>query len=160
MEALGINLFSLIVYVVLFFIIYRLLKKYLLPGLSKSISERQKLIADNISLQKKLEEEEANLEKENKAFQQKLVKANKIKEQELIDKANKEAEAIITTAKNKSKIVLEDAQTAAKLAEDKLNKQFDERVAKKAAALLQELDKDNKLNLDNIKISQALNKIK
>lgn len=109
MEALGLNLNYLISYIVNFFLLYLLLKKFVFPSISKMLEERKQRIAEGLTAadaaRREAEEERkqlmAQLEAERAEAQQRVAaasaQAEKVKE-EILAEARREAEQIRTNA--------------------------------------------------------------
>jgi F-type H+-transporting ATPase subunit b len=159
MEALGINLFSIAVYTVLFVIVYVLLNKYLLPGLRRSINDRQKLIEDNVRMQGELKQDaEAQQVKLQKKEKEVVSEARKRGEQIITD-AETEASEIIKSAKNKAQNILADGKIALETKEQKLVDKLNEEVRLAAVKLAKEVyGKDGK-EIDAQAVAKAVAEI-
>jgi len=157
MEALGINLFSIAVYTVLFVIVYVLLNKYLLPGLRRSINDRQKLIEDNVRMQGELKQD-AEAQQVKLQKKEKEVEARKRGEQIITD-AETEASEIIKSAKNKAQNILADGKIALETKEQKLVDKLNEEVRLAAVKLAKEVyGKDGK-EIDAQAVAKAVAEI-
>ncbi len=109
MAALGLNLNYLISYIVNFFLLYLLLKKFVFPAISQMLEDRKKRIAEGLTAadaaRREAEEERkrlmAQLEAERAEAQQRVAAASahaeKVKE-EILAEARREAEQIRTNA--------------------------------------------------------------
>ncbi len=109
MAALGLNFNYLLSYVVNFFILYFLLKKFVFPAVSQMLDDRKKRIAEGLTAadaaRREAEEERkqlmAQLEAERAEAQQRVAaasaQAEKVRE-EILAEARREAEAIRTNA--------------------------------------------------------------
>jgi len=109
MAALGLNLNYLLSYIVNFFLLYILLKKFVFPPVARMLDERKKRIAEGLTAadaaRREAEEERkklmAQIEAERSEAQQRVAaassQAEKVKEVILAD-AHREAEAIKTNA--------------------------------------------------------------
>jgi F-type H+-transporting ATPase subunit b len=148
MDALGINLFSIIVYCILFLIIYLALEKFLLPGIRKSIEERKNLMQANLEKENKLKDTETELLNNIKENEKKVLKEASETQEELVMRASTEATQIIEKAKVKAKNILEDAQNALEAKEKKLDETFNLEVEKRALELVKEFYGENKEELD------------
>jgi F0F1-type ATP synthase membrane subunit b/b' len=139
MDALGINIQSLLIYLALFGIVYSIISKALLPALLKSIDERSILIAqvrkdkERIGIDKTAAEDQVKqLEKET------LVKATE-KANTVVDEADKEAVIIIKKANETAKSVVSDAQAAIEKKKESLQAKFDEEVTALVGSVLSEM---------------------
>jgi len=109
MAALGLNFNYLLSYIVNFFLLYFLLKKFVFPAISQMLEDRKKRIAEGLTAadaaRREAEEERkklmAQLEAERAEARQQVAaasaRAEKIKEEKL-DEARREAEQIRTNA--------------------------------------------------------------
>lgn len=110
MQALGFNLLSFIIYVLLFVALYFVLNKFLVPPLLKNIAERKKLIKDNLKLQEEIEDHKKRLEEESKENLKAVLKKAEAQAEEIISQANKEAKEIVDSAKEKSRTMLDEVR--------------------------------------------------
>ncbi len=109
MAALGLNFNYLLSYIVNFFLLYFLLKKFVFPAISQMLDDRKKRIAEGLTAadaaRREAEEERkklmAQLEAERAEAQQRVAaasaQAEKVKE-DILAQARREAEAIKTSA--------------------------------------------------------------
>ncbi len=109
MASLGLNLNYLISYIVNFFLLYILLKKFVFPAVSQMLEDRKKRIAEGLAAadvaRREAEEERkrlmAQLEAERAEAQKRVAaasaQAEKVRE-EILAQARREAEAIRTRA--------------------------------------------------------------
>ena len=109
MAALGLNFNYLLSYIVNFFILYFLLKKFVFPAISQMLEDRKKRIAEGLTAadaaRREAEEERkqlmAQLEAERAEAQQRVAaasaQAEKVRE-EILAEARREAEQIRTNA--------------------------------------------------------------
>ena len=110
MQALGFNLLSFIINLVLFPVLFVVLNKFLVPPLLKNINARKKLLEDNLKLQAEIELHKEKLEKEAKQKEAKLIEKAELQAEEIISQANTEAKSIVETAKEKSKTMLDEVK--------------------------------------------------
>jgi F-type H+-transporting ATPase subunit b len=161
MDALGINLFSIVVYTILFIIIFIALEKFMLPGIRKSIAERKKLIEANQQKEQKLKDMETELVSKMNEDEKRVLKEAGNTSEEILTRASSEAQQIIEKAKSKAKNILDDAQNALVSKESKLDESFTKKVETRAMELLKEFYSDNKEELDQKlveKFQKSLNK--
>lgn len=159
MEALGINLNSIIIYTILFVIVLVLLQKYLFPGLQKSIAERKKLIADNVEKSKQLVEDQSRFVEDMSTKEKETLEAARNRKEEILAAAEKEAEEILAAAKKKAEITLDEAKSVLKNKQEKLEADYSERVRKAALTISKEVYGENNPNIDPAKIAKVLSEL-
>ncbi len=159
MEALGINLFSIAVYTILFVIVFVLLNKYLLPGLRRSINDRQKLIEDNIRMQGELKQDaEAQHAKMQQKEKEVVLEARKRGEQIVAD-AEAEAAEIVKSAKGKAQNILSDGKIALDTKEQKLVDKLNEEVRLAAVKLARDIYGTDGKEIDAQAVAKAVAEI-
>jgi F-type H+-transporting ATPase subunit b len=160
MEALGINIFSLVVYSILFFIVYLLLEKFLLPKLRENIEARRNLIEDTVEGNKKLEKDKAEFHEVLKAEQKKKLIETSKQAEEMLQSAEGEASEVVNKAKHKASNVLSDARQAGLTRQQKLEAKFDKEVKATAVEILKELKGKNIDELNPVELRDLINKVK
>ncbi len=159
MEALGINLNSIIIYVILFTILYIVIDKKFLPSLRKTLAARQKEI-QNIS-KLKSEAEEAKVALESKVNEQ-LKKAQnqaRTESKELLEQSKNKADEIITQAEKKADSILKEAKIAQEQMLSKLKDQYEKDVRAGVIFMLSEVFDQDIKSVDPIKVKEALDKL-
>ena len=87
MEALGINIFNIIIYIILFIVLYFVLDKYLLKSMMKMLAKRQQDLKGLQSQKETMQKSEAELNTKHGELKTEVKKEN----QEAFDKIIKEA---------------------------------------------------------------------
>lgn len=160
MEALGINIFSLAIYSILFFGVYLLLDKFLLPQLRSNIEARKKLIADNLSDRESLDKEKMEFKEVLKAEQKKQLIETSKQAEEILNSAEGEAATLVSKAKGKATNVLSDARQAGINRQQKLQEKFEKEVKATAVELLKELNGRKIEDLNPVELRELMRKIK
>lgn len=126
---LGIDLWSVLLYLVNFGIILWILARFVYKPLMKFVDTRREMIAKNVSeaeelretFEAKMKEQEERLTSESAAAQEKLAAAKKFAKQEaktIITEAQSQRDAIVTDAHAQSQVImggiLDEAQGATK----------------------------------------------
>lgn len=108
---LGLIVWTLLAFLVVFFI----LKKFAWPAIINGLSEREKTIADSLATAEKIKAEMAQMKNENEA----LLAAAREERANMIKDARTTADKMVTEAKDKAKAeydkILSDAQNAIEL---------------------------------------------
>lgn len=156
MDALGINVFSLVVYSLLFLIVYLLLDKYLLPGLRRNIKARQELIAANVAKVKELEEETARQQTQLSATEKEVLTVAKSRQEEIVAAAETEAREIISKAKQKAQGILADSKTAIQHKQQALEAEFEHKLNERLGQVFTYLNQEQKLAIDTASLKKAV----
>lgn len=156
MDALGINVYNLLIYIALFIVVFILLSKFLFPALSKSIDERIQLLENNKKMKAKLESDEKSMQENIKTQETEVLKEAKAQASQIISAAETEAMDIQKKAKVKADRVLEEAKSAVKIQEEKLKEQYEKDVRTMAVRIVKEVYSED---LDAEKVSSVFKKI-
>ncbi len=159
MDALGINIFNIVVYTVLFIILYVVLRKYLAKPVMEMLEKRAAAVAkvqadkDELAIKyDELEKSKAKLteemQQELKAEREKSLADAKAEKQNIITAAKKEAEMIV--AKANQKLEQERKQQEVLLAE---------KVEQATIKVLKEIYNTEKSSIDKKLIQKALQEL-
>ncbi len=159
MEALGINLFNIIIYTILFAILMVVLKKYLTKPVTDMLDKREadikfvheqkeKLHTAEVELETQKEKLEAEVISANKASREEVLKAAREEKAQILEEAHKEAAAIIASANKKLE---QDRKT--------LEDQTETKVQNAVAKVLKEVYGQEKTSVDRTLIQKALNEL-
>lgn len=158
MEALGINLVSIIIYTVLFVALYLIMDKYFLKKIFSILEKRQHELDKGYEYSKTAEEKLQNVEKEVAA----LIQNAKAESKQIKTDALKEAES-------ERKLILDKTKTEADGIIEKANKKFDEykkdyeskvksEISAQVVALVKEIVGSEK-NIDKALIDKYISKL-
>jgi len=159
MDALGINIFSILVYTILFGIIFIVLDKLLLPPLRKSIEARKHLIASNLLKSQELIDQRNSFTEEMRANEKEILQNSKLRAEEIIANSESEAIQLLKQAKAKSEEMLLDIKSALTIKESKLNATFIEKVRTASMNVFKAYYGEDE-KLDQVKLAKALETIK
>lgn len=159
MDALGINVQSLLIYLALFSVVYWIVAKFLIPALTKSIDERAAYIAKVGKDQEQLKIDKAEAEESGKKKEKATLSAATEKAAAVVSEAEAEAAVIVKKANETAKSIITDAQAAVENKKEQLEKNFDERVVNLVGAILTEMPEVAK-NYSSKDIAQLISKKK
>jgi F0F1-type ATP synthase membrane subunit b/b' len=144
MEALGINLQSLLIYLALFAGVYFIVVKFLIPPLSKSIDERAAFIEKVKKDRELLDQNVVKVSAQQKETEKEILKDSTEKANGVIEAAEKEADEIIKKANKDAKVIIADAQDAIEKKKVAIEKDFEMRVQKEVGELLAQMPEVSK----------------
>lgn len=154
--SLGIQLKPILIYTILFIIVFIIVNKVLLSKLFDIIEKRQKEIDEGMKLkgsyETKMQEVEGEKAKINDNVKSEIAKSEK----ELRAEVSEEQAAIIKKAEQEAADILESARSQSKLEKAKLEKDYDERVNKRAQELTVKILKEYDLKPDEKHINSIL----
>jgi F-type H+-transporting ATPase subunit b len=139
MDALGINIQSLLIYLALFSIVYWIVAKFLIPALTKSIDERAAFIEKVRKDKEQLGTDAVAATESHKKQEKEVLSKATEKASIVLTDAEKEAEAIIKKANETAKSIVSDAQAAIERKKASLEESFDERVVTLVGSVLTEM---------------------
>lgn len=143
MEALGINIINIFIYIALFLLLYKILDKFLLSKLDSILTEREGIVEKNLNLANEAEEKMAKAETKIEKDQQEIKELRTEVLKESKEQAQKEAEKIVDSAKAEAKEIVESAQKQTKIESAKQKQEFDKAVETRAKEVVSKLFKDN-----------------
>src|SRR3989304_6205394 len=160
MEALGLNIVSITIYIILFVVVYLLLNKFLVKKLLQIIEQRQQTAKENIDLKGNLQKQLEGMEQKKKEFFA-ATKAESMKTiAEVMQEAKAEKTKIIEQAKQEAQLIIEKAEKFLNLEREKLEDEMAGKVAEAARKVVQEGYQANKSEIDKKLIEQALKELK
>jgi len=161
MEALGIDLFTLIVQIVNFVILLFILKKVLYKPLLKAISERQKMLTSIETREKSIGILEATSEQKRKELLKSAQEegVNLLKEAEF--KAEEKRKAIIDKANIEAKDLIKKASAEADKIEKITKKEMEEKILNLSSIMVRKiLSETLDENVKQASVKKAVEKLK
>lgn len=150
-KSLGINIVDIIIYCSIFFIIFILVKKFLVTPIEKILDERAKAIHEINQNAKRADDKLlSSSDSAKKTISNAKEEANNILSQAK-EEAQKEAEIIITEARNKAKQIIEQANEKQKADAETLENKINIESSLKAKSILEKLLKGkNTISINDI----------
>jgi len=160
MEALGLNIVSITIYIILFVVVYLVLNKFLVKKLLQIIEQRQQTAKNSIDLQTNLQKQMAEMEQKKKeSFA--ATKAESMKTvAEVLHEAKAEKAKILEEAKKEAQAIVEKAEKFLDQERVKLEAEMAAKVEAAARKVVKEVYQANKTEIDQKLIEQALKGLK
>lgn len=159
MDALGINIFNIIVYTILFVLLCVILKKYLAGPLMSMLEKRAQAVHDVQKGQEDLAKNREELNNRSATLEEKLRKELKDEREKAITEAKAEKQKIIEAAKKEAEAIVEKANQRL----DQERKQQEQAMASKVqqatARVLKEVYHTDRKEIDPKLIQQALQEL-
>lgn len=159
MEALGLNLFNIIVYVILFVLVYVLLDKVLIKRLVGMIEKRQDELKTFAGDQEKLDREAKELETKKANIEKDLAKENNEKLNKIMLDMKKEKEKVLEEARKESSEIISEGRKKLSQEEQKLKAEMESKVELATKKALKEVYKIEKESIDKALINKAIKEI-
>ena len=159
MDALGINIVSIVIYTVLFVLVYLVLNKYLVKRIIEILEKRQLTVKENFVLKASLEKQNQQLEQQKKdTFTATKAEAEKTMAQ-VLKGAHTEKAKILEEAQQEAQEIIEKAEKFLENERTKLSLEMTDKVKTAAQKVVEEVYQTNKLDIDRKLIDKAISEL-
>jgi F0F1-type ATP synthase membrane subunit b/b' len=159
MEALGINIVDILIYIVLFFILYSVINSKVVRPLIDVIEKRKEEILENNKNKEKISEELENFEVEKDSIKNQLKTESKDEGSKIIASAKLEAKEILNKAKLESDEILSKAKSIIEIERTKYQQELNAKFENVLEQTIQEVYKTNKTEFDKSLIEKAIKQL-
>ena len=159
MEALGLNIFNIVIYVVLFTILYLVLNKFLIGKMIVMLEKRQQALIDAEAQKVKLGEQEVELKEKIAEVKEDLRKENKIAYDKVIDEARADKQEILAQARVEAEGIKEAAGKQLAIEKEKIEEEMSANVSVAVQKVMKQIYQGRKQEIDQNLIQKALKEL-
>ena len=159
MEALGLNIFNIVIYVVLFTILYLVLNKFLIGKMIVMLEKRQQALIDAEAQKVKLGEQEVELKEKIAEVKEDLRKENKIAYDKVIDEARADKQEILAQARVEAEGIKEAAGKQLAIEKEKIEEEMSANVSVAVQKVMEQIYQGRKQEIDQNLIQKALKEL-
>lgn len=159
MDALGINIFNIVIYTILFIVLFFMLKKYLAKPLTEMLEKRAKAVADVQNGKEEIVKERDELNKRSTSLEEKLKREMKDEHDKVILETKQERQKMLADAKAEADAII--AKANARLDQERkvLDEEMTGKIEKAAIKVLKEVYNTEKTSIDPKLIQKALQEL-
>ena len=159
MEALGINIVSIMIYILLFAVVYFIINKFLLKSIVSTLEQRQKDIKEGLELKNSMEVRMEELTKEKEKIMAEARNEAKKVVNEALEAAKSERKDIFAEAKQEAEQIVEKANQKFDVERERLESGLEARVEKATRKAVADVYERNKLEIDKDLINKAIKQL-
>lgn len=159
LQALGINITSIIIYTILFVAVYLIIKKFMVKPLTSILEQRKSDIQEGLDLKDQMQIKMTELDQKK----EEILKEAKIEAKKMVDAAMEEAKAerkkLLEQSKQEADSMISKAKERFEQESKKMQAELDTKVDKAARKIVKEIYLQDKINIDKNLINKAINEI-
>lgn len=159
MEALGINVVSIIIYIALFAVVYFIINKFLLKSIVSTLEQRQKDIKQGLELKSSMEKKMEELTKEKQEIMAEARNEAKKVVNEALEAAKSERQGILAEAKQEAEQIVEKANQKFEVERKRLESELEDKVETATRKAVADVYDRNKLDIDKDLINKAIKEL-
>lgn len=159
MDALGINIFNIVVYTVLFVILYVVLKKYLAKPVMDMLEKRAAAVAKVQADREEIAAKMDDLEKTKAKLTEKMQQELKEEREKSLADAKAEKQKIVSAAKKEAEIIVAKANQKLEQERKQQEEQLAEKIEQATLIVLKEVYNTDKTSIDKKLIQKALQEL-
>ncbi|MBP9759201.1 ATP synthase F0 subunit B [Candidatus Dojkabacteria bacterium] len=158
MEALGINLVSIIIYIILFAVLYLLMNKFFLKKIFIALEKRQEDLDKGHEYTSKAEEKLKNIDIESRKIIEKSKEDAKTIKENILHESEIERKALLEKTKLEASLIIEKANKRFEEYKKDHDARVQQEIGEKAMQIVKELIGDEK-QLDKALVDRYISKI-